>query len=100
LAETSHVCRGEPSIRRKDAEELPQKTPSSPRELSAATKPNSLHEETEGHRKTFLACYHQRSNIESTFSAIKRRFGESVKAKNEMSGRCETKPWPNSSAGI
>jgi transposase len=34
------------------------------------------------HREEFLSRYHQRSNVESTFSAIKRKFGDSVKAKN------------------
>ena len=31
----------------------------------------------------FLAHYHQRSNVESTFSAIKRKFGGSVRSKNQ-----------------
>jgi transposase len=29
----------------------------------------------------FLAHYHKRSNVESTFSAIKRKFGASVRSK-------------------
>jgi transposase len=29
----------------------------------------------------FLAHYHQRSNVESTFSMVKRKFGSSVRAK-------------------
>jgi transposase len=29
----------------------------------------------------FLACYHKRSNVESTFSAIKRKFGGAVRSK-------------------
>jgi transposase len=29
----------------------------------------------------FLACYHRRSNAESTFSMVKRLFGASVRAK-------------------
>ena len=41
------------------------------------------------HRETFLAHYHQRSNIESTFSAIKRKFGDCVKSKNELAMRNE-----------
>ena len=41
------------------------------------------------HRDTFLARYHQRSNVESAFSAIKRKFGDSVKAKNNQSMKCE-----------
>jgi transposase len=32
-------------------------------------------------REDFLAHYHRRSNVESTFSAIKRKFGENVRSK-------------------
>ncbi len=32
-------------------------------------------------KETFLAHYHQRSNVESTFSAIKRKFGGAVRSK-------------------
>ncbi|MBN9166575.1 MAG: transposase, partial [Myxococcales bacterium] len=35
------------------------------------------------HRNDFLDRYHQRSNSESSFSAIKRKFGGAVRAKNE-----------------
>jgi transposase len=35
-------------------------------------------------REEFLAHYHKRSNIESTFSAIKRKFGDSVHARNAV----------------
>jgi transposase len=31
----------------------------------------------------FLSHYHQRSNVESTFSALKRKFGGAVRSKNE-----------------
>lgn len=41
------------------------------------------------HRQEFLAHYHQRSNAESTFSAIKRKYGDSVKAKNDRSMKNE-----------
>jgi transposase len=41
------------------------------------------------HRETFLQRYHQRSKAESAFSAIKRKFGDSVKAKNDQSMKCE-----------
>lgn len=41
------------------------------------------------HREEFLGRYHQRSNVESTFSAIKRKFGDSVKAKNKQTMKCE-----------
>jgi transposase len=36
------------------------------------------------HREAFMERYHQRSNVESTFSMIKRKFGDSVKAKNHL----------------
>lgn len=41
------------------------------------------------HRDEFLSRYHQRSNAESTFSAVKRKFGDSVKAKNNQAMKCE-----------
>lgn len=41
------------------------------------------------HREEFLARYHQRSNVESMFSMVKRKFGDSVKAKNERAMRNE-----------
>jgi len=34
-------------------------------------------------RDTFLAHYHQRSNVESTFSTIKRKFGDSLRSKSD-----------------
>ena len=34
-------------------------------------------------REEFLSRYHQRSNVESTFSGVKRVFGDSVRAKTE-----------------
>jgi transposase len=33
-------------------------------------------------REEFLAHYHKRSNVASTFSAIKRKFGDSVRGRN------------------
>jgi transposase len=33
------------------------------------------------HREEFLSVYHKPSNAESTFSAIKRVFGDSVRSK-------------------
>lgn len=36
-------------------------------------------------REKFMLHYHKRSNIESTFSMIKRRFGNNVKCKKEIS---------------
>lgn len=41
------------------------------------------------HRDNFLQRYHARSNVESTFSAIKRKFGDSMKAKNDLAMRNE-----------
>jgi transposase len=42
------------------------------------------------HRDEFCKHYHQRSNVESTFSMIKRKFGDSVRAKNDTSMKNET----------
>ena len=36
------------------------------------------------HKEEFLEHYHKRSNVESTFGAIKKKFGESVKSKNRI----------------
>lgn len=33
------------------------------------------------HREQFLAAYHTRSNVESTFSAMKRKFGDTIRSK-------------------
>jgi transposase len=41
------------------------------------------------HCEEFLQRYHVRSNVESTFSAIKRKFGDSVKSKNDLAMRNE-----------
>ena len=35
------------------------------------------------HRQEFMRAYHKRSNVESTFSAIKRVFGDFVRSKNK-----------------
>jgi transposase len=34
------------------------------------------------HKEEFMEHYHKRSNVESTFGAIKKKFGKSVKSKN------------------
>lgn len=34
------------------------------------------------HHDEFLEYYHKRSNVETTFSAIKKKFGENIKSKN------------------
>jgi len=36
------------------------------------------------HKEEFMEHYHKRSNVESTFGAIKKKFGESVKSKNRI----------------
>lgn len=36
------------------------------------------------HREEFEAKYHARSNVESVFSALKRKFGEALKSKNRV----------------
>lgn len=41
------------------------------------------------HREDFLARYHKRSNVESTFSAIKRVFGDRVRSKTPIAQRNE-----------
>ncbi len=40
-------------------------------------------------REEFLKHYHQRSNVESTFSAIKRKFGDAVRSKADTAMRNE-----------
>ena len=35
------------------------------------------------HREEFLQHYHKRSNVESTFSSIKRKFGDAVRSKTD-----------------
>lgn len=35
-------------------------------------------------RERFLAHYHRRSNVESTFSAIKRKFGDSLRSRSDQ----------------
>jgi len=60
---------------------------------SAPTRPgvwNNAYHFFNLHRDEFMARYHRRSNIESTFSMIKRKFGDSVRAKNELTMKNET----------
>lgn len=40
-------------------------------------------------REDYLTHYHQRSNVESTFSAIKRKFGDSVRSKGDVAMKNE-----------
>jgi transposase len=40
-------------------------------------------------KEEYLAHYHKRSNVETTVSMVKRKFGDSVKAKNELSQKNE-----------
>lgn len=41
------------------------------------------------HREDFLTHYHKRSNVESTFSMVKRKFGDSVRAKSDLAMKNE-----------
>jgi transposase len=41
------------------------------------------------HREQFLPAYHQRSNIEATFSALKRKFGDQIRSKTPVAQRNE-----------
>jgi transposase len=36
------------------------------------------------HRDEFLRHYHKRSNVESTFSAVKRKFGDALRSRNDV----------------
>src|SRR5262249_7830774 len=40
-------------------------------------------------REAYLRHYHRRSNVESTFSAVKRKFGQSVFSKSDVACRNE-----------
>jgi transposase len=42
------------------------------------------------HRETFLESYHKRSNVESAFSALKRKFGDSIRSKTATAQVNET----------
>jgi transposase len=41
------------------------------------------------HREAFMARYHQRSNVETTFSMVKAKFGDSVRSKTDTAMRNE-----------
>jgi len=41
------------------------------------------------HRETFLAHYHQRSNVESTVMMIKTKFGDAVRSKTDVAAKNE-----------
>jgi transposase len=41
------------------------------------------------HREEFLKTYHKRSNVESTFSMVKAKFGDAVRSKTETAMRNE-----------
>jgi hypothetical protein len=40
-------------------------------------------------KESYLAHYHKRSNVESTFSMVKRKFGDSVRAKTDVAMKNE-----------
>ena len=41
------------------------------------------------YREEFLASYHKRSNIESTFMIVKAKFGDSVRSKTDVAMKNE-----------
>jgi transposase len=41
------------------------------------------------HREDFLAHYHKRSNVETTFSMMKRKFGDSIRSKTDTAMKNE-----------
>jgi transposase len=41
------------------------------------------------HREEFLQHYHKRSNVESTFSMVKRKFGDAVRSKTDVAQKNE-----------
>ena len=41
------------------------------------------------HRDQFLSRYHQRSNVESTFSMVKAKFGDGVRSKTDVAMKNE-----------
>jgi transposase len=41
------------------------------------------------HKEEFLAHYHKRSNVESTFSSMKRKFGDTIRSKSPVAQRNE-----------
>jgi len=44
------------------------------------------------HREEFMARYHKRSNIESTFSMMKAKFGDGVRCKTDVAMKNEVLP--------
>jgi transposase len=42
------------------------------------------------HSEQFFARYHVRSNVESTFSMVKRKFGDSLRSKSDVAMKNET----------
>ena len=40
-------------------------------------------------REEYMTYYHKRSNVESTFSAIKRKFGDTIRSKSPVAQRNE-----------
>jgi hypothetical protein len=49
-----------------------------------------MHDYFDLHRDKYLEHYHKRSNVEATFSAIKRKFGESLRSKTPTAQVNET----------
>src|SRR5207253_8941698 len=49
-----------------------------------STKWNEMYHYFMFRRDEFLTHYHKRSNVESTFSMIKRKFGDSLRSKTDV----------------
>ena len=50
---------------------------------------NKLFHYFQMNRDEFLTQYHRRSNVESTFSAMKRKFGDTIRSKTPVAQRNE-----------
>ena len=62
---------------------IPFKENSRPNHASKDSLWRNLYYFYQLHNDKFKAFYHQRSNVETTFSMIKRKFGEKLKSKTE-----------------
>lgn len=49
-----------------------------------------MFDEFQVHKEDYLAHYHQRSNVESTFSMLKRKFAEGVRSRTDTAMKNET----------
>jgi transposase len=66
---------------------IPFKSNSQPNEAGSLWQ--TMYHYFQFRRDEFLSHYHQRSNAESTFSAVKRKFGDAVRSKTETAMKNE-----------